>query len=214
MRKETKENSPVISIQRLAADIFFYAPIGHVAKRASDIKVQLANKSNEIEISASSAKAIGKFSFAFVKTKASRQIAAYTSRFHINEERPQENYIQADADPISPDDQSTYATRDLSASNNQEKVFAEKNRIGNTESFSADDQNVDAQNDLDTASQPQDVILPIRGYDTLAASQLIERLGSLSIDELEVVYNYELGHRQRRTILTKIIYLKNQCDNA
>lgn len=46
--------------------------------------------------------------------------------------------------------------------------------------------------------------LAIPGYDTLSASQVVQRLAGLSTDELEAVRDYESGTRGRRTILSKI----------
>jgi hypothetical protein len=43
----------------------------------------------------------------------------------------------------------------------------------------------------------------------LAASQVINRLESLSKDELETIASYEMSHRQRRTILSKIAQLQD-----
>lgn len=50
--------------------------------------------------------------------------------------------------------------------------------------------------------------LPIEGYDSLAASQVVLRLGSLTRDELVAVQTYEHSHRARRTILGKINQLQ------
>lgn len=50
--------------------------------------------------------------------------------------------------------------------------------------------------------------LPIDGYDSLAASQVVLRLGSLNTKELESVRRYEEHHRSRRTILGKIAQLQ------
>ena len=46
--------------------------------------------------------------------------------------------------------------------------------------------------------------LAIPGYDTLSASQVVQRLAGLAADELEAVRDYESGTRGRRTILSKI----------
>ena len=51
--------------------------------------------------------------------------------------------------------------------------------------------------------------LPITGYDSLSASQVVPRLDSLSGDELELVRWYELGNRGRKTILNKIAQLQS-----
>ncbi len=50
--------------------------------------------------------------------------------------------------------------------------------------------------------------LPIDGYDSLAASQVVLRLGSLNTKELESVRRYEEHNRSRRTILGKIAQLQ------
>jgi hypothetical protein len=50
--------------------------------------------------------------------------------------------------------------------------------------------------------------LAIQGYDTLSASQVVQRLAGLSADELEAVRDYESGTRGRRTILSKITQLQ------
>ncbi|MGA2036445.1 MAG: hypothetical protein ABSH04_02540 [Acidimicrobiales bacterium] len=46
--------------------------------------------------------------------------------------------------------------------------------------------------------------LAIPGYDSLSASQVVQRLGGLSRVELEDVKDHELVHRHRRTILNRI----------
>jgi hypothetical protein len=50
--------------------------------------------------------------------------------------------------------------------------------------------------------------LAIPGYDTLSASQVVQRLAGLAADELEAVRDYESGTRGRRTILSKIAQLQ------
>jgi hypothetical protein len=50
--------------------------------------------------------------------------------------------------------------------------------------------------------------LAIPGYDTLSASQVVQRLAGLAPAELEAVRSYEAATRQRRTILTKVAQLQ------
>lgn len=50
--------------------------------------------------------------------------------------------------------------------------------------------------------------LPIPGYDTLSASQIVQRLPGLSPEELEAVRLYELAGRSRKTVLLRIAQLK------
>ena len=51
--------------------------------------------------------------------------------------------------------------------------------------------------------------LAIPGYDTLSASQVVQRLAGLSAEELAAVRDYESGTRGRRTILSKIASLQS-----
>ena len=56
----------------------------------------------------------------------------------------------------------------------------------------------------DTNGSHADPDLPIPGYNSLSASQVVERLTGLSADELTAVRAYEASNRKRRTILGKI----------
>jgi hypothetical protein len=50
--------------------------------------------------------------------------------------------------------------------------------------------------------------LAITDYDSLSASHVVTRLPGLTVDELEAVRAYEVGHRGRKTILNKIVQLQ------
>jgi len=50
--------------------------------------------------------------------------------------------------------------------------------------------------------------LAIPGYDSLAASQVVQRLGALSPEELDAIRRYEEATRGRRTILGRIAQLR------
>jgi hypothetical protein len=50
--------------------------------------------------------------------------------------------------------------------------------------------------------------LPLAGYDTLAASQVVARLADLTPAELDLVRRYEEGTRRRRTVLGRIDQLQ------
>lgn len=56
--------------------------------------------------------------------------------------------------------------------------------------------------------------LPIPAYDTLAASQVVERLPSLTAGELEAVRRHESATRRRRTVLHRIAQLNAGRDGA
>jgi len=62
-----------------------------------------------------------------------------------------------------------------------------------------------------TGSPPS---LAIPGYDSLSASQVVQRLEGLSPPELEEVRAYEAAHRQRRTILHRVEQLLSGGDSV
>lgn len=58
-------------------------------------------------------------------------------------------------------------------------------------------------------SYPGSDLLAIPGYDTLSASQVVDRLAGLGSDDLEAIRLYEEANRKRRTILGKIEQLSS-----
>lgn len=61
-----------------------------------------------------------------------------------------------------------------------------------------------------TTPAPDVEDLPIPGYDSLAASQVVPRLTTLSADELESIGAYEAANRNRRTILNRVTQLQGK----
>jgi hypothetical protein len=53
-------------------------------------------------------------------------------------------------------------------------------------------------------ADPSDADLVIEDFDSLAASQVVDRLEGLDRAQLEAIRAYELAHRGRNTILAKI----------
>jgi hypothetical protein len=60
----------------------------------------------------------------------------------------------------------------------------------------------------DGVDVPAEADLPVQDYDSLAASQVVPRLASLSDEELASVGAYERAHRNRQTILNKVKQLQ------
>lgn len=58
-------------------------------------------------------------------------------------------------------------------------------------------------------ARPSGDSLAIPGYDSLSASQVVQRLAGLSSEELAAVGVYEEAHRARRTVLTRVRQLQN-----
>ena len=62
----------------------------------------------------------------------------------------------------------------------------------------------------DDQAAPDAAALPITDYDSLAASQVVPRLATMSPDDLEMVGAYERAHRNRQTILHRVAQLLAQ----
>ena len=58
------------------------------------------------------------------------------------------------------------------------------------------------------SATPSAADLPIPGYDSLSASQVVQRLPGLSPEELEAVRAYEQAGRGRKTVLLRVAQLK------
>jgi hypothetical protein len=63
---------------------------------------------------------------------------------------------------------------------------------------------------VDATSDPASSPLAIPGFDTLSASQVVQRLDGLTADELRAVRDHETGHRGRRTILNRVEQLLDE----
>lgn len=66
----------------------------------------------------------------------------------------------------------------------------------------------DGQVDHDGSPAPGELAIP--GYDSLSASQVVQRLAALSQAELAAVGAYEQAHRARRTILNRVAQLQGR----
>jgi hypothetical protein len=66
-----------------------------------------------------------------------------------------------------------------------------------------------SQSGADPSTVPQADDLAIPGYDSLSASQVVQRLAGLASDELRAVGAYESATRGRRTILARVAQLQS-----
>lgn len=62
----------------------------------------------------------------------------------------------------------------------------------------------------DTVEPPSAATLPISDYESLAAIHVVERLRSMTSDEIELIRRFEVANRSRRTILAKIDQLQGR----
>ncbi len=166
----------------LLVDLMFYAPLGFAAKRAGAVSLKISKRSQEIAVSGNSAKLIGRFAMATAKQKTARLLSSAVS-FPAENENAAPTADKTGEPAVA--HSASYTSPDAA-----QVIDERESQVSKTGG--------DAVGESD---------LPIRGYDTLAASQIIKKLDSLDGNELRVIRQYESGKRSRRTILAKIDHL-------
>lgn len=210
-----------------ALDLFVYAPVG-LALTAVEELPKLAEKGRaQVQSQISIARVVGQFAVAQGRKQLEKRLGA--------NERPATTPA-APTSPTSPATQSHRATASQpapvaspgSTSAPSAARVGQDNGTNGVAPFPSDltDQDgsyerlsgrPDEEPELRTpagatrtagAPVPSADALAIPGYDSLSASQVVQRLAGLSRDELEAVGAYESAHRARRTILTRVNQLK------
>lgn len=166
------------SLNERLLDVLVYAPAGLLISVAEEFPRLAELGRQKLGVQVSSARAIGQFA---VRAGCNRIGADAASR------RPREATGAADASAglrsVSP------ITGEASVGTVPTKKAAA--RVRNPRSASL-------------AGVPDAGALAIPGYDTLSASQVVQRLDGLSRVQLDTVRTYEVGTRGRRTIIGRL----------
>jgi hypothetical protein len=179
-------------------DAFFYAPLGAALVLADELP-RLADRGRErVEKRVAVARVVGKFAVAEARRRLQSFGAdpfggpsSYTPGGSAGECR------------LESDDTAPAASKTAPAS--RELVDLSKEPSGSE---------ADGTGSGGPATKPASGELPIPAYDTLAASQVVERLASLTTGELETVRKHESATRRRRTVLHRIAQLSSERDGA
>ena len=169
-----------------ALDLFVYAPLG-IAMAAREALPKLVEAGrNQVTGQTSMAKMIGQFAVSQGKVEADKRLKAVTER--IQPSRPAPAPKAAAPVPAASAPATSVAAPAGSAIAAASTSAATAN--GSGPAFSDDS-------------------LAIPGYDSLSASQVVQRLAGLSGAELEAVRSYEAGSRGRKTVLSRIAQLQS-----
>ena len=164
-----------------ALDLFVYIPVG-LALTARDELPRLADKGRQrVTNEMTMARAVGQFVVTQGQKEAEKAIKAATTRL-AGPPRPAPRAPAPSPSRPSPEPN---AAANGSTAPHGSTVSATNGRVA-----------------------PPVANLAIPGYDTLSASQVVQRLEGLAPAELEAVRSYEAATRQRRTILTKVAQLQ------
>lgn len=162
-------------LQRLL-DLFVYAPAG-LAQSAVEEFEALADKGrHRVEGQVHTARLVGQFAVQMARRQAQETFQAAIVRFS-----------GGTGSSVSPPPE-------------QSSGVAE--RTTTRADWPDDDTRGASTSPATNGSEPANLAIP--GYDSLSASQVVQRLGGLSHEELEDVRDHELAHRHRRTILNRV----------
>jgi hypothetical protein len=190
-----------------ALDLLVYVPVGLALTASEEIPKLAAKGRAQLGGRVSMAKVVGQFVVAQGRKEAGRRFSAATgpgraapSPAPATPPRPASGVVFAT--PDAPDTTPKVTFEDLPASVDRAAGDLDGQAAADPEGAAFPANGVDAPADSDG--------LAIPGYDSLAASQVVQRLAGLATDELAAVGAYESSHRGRRTILTRVRQLQER----
>lgn len=201
----TDERSPLDN----ALDLLVYAPLGLALTAAEELPKLAAKGRAQVQNQVTIARMVGQFAVAQGRKEIEKRLggSGHTAA-------PSSGTTRSAAEPApSPSDavhEESYER--MSGRRDRSEASSGRNRAGRereTSTAAATDGSV-IDVDFGTGARPASSAegLAIPGYDSLSASQVVQRLAGLSQDELAAVGEYEAANRGRRTILTRVGQLK------
>jgi len=174
-------------------DLFVYGPAGLAATAAEEFPHLVAKGRHRVEGQLHAARLVGQFAVQMGRQQIEQTVGSLA---HRKASPPAPGPA-----PASPSPATTAASlsTDAPASTGPSGAGSEPTAAAPSPSPSSG---------VTTAGSPNGTLassaLGIPGYDSLSASQVVQRLGGLSGKELEAVRGHEAAHRHRRTILNRV----------
>lgn len=175
----------------MALDLFVYAPVGLAITAAEELPKLAAKGRTRVNTQLMMARVVGRFAVDRGRRELEKRFAEPTR-------------APARPAPVSRD-----APDHGASSNGKGEALTLADEPGVEVVQDGGAVTVSIVGDLDAAA-PEQGELAIPGYDSLSASQVVQRLAGLDRDELAAVGAYEHAHRGRRTILNRIAQLQGQ----
>ena len=185
------EKNPVDQV----LDLFVFAPLGLALTARNQLPEMVAKGRAQVEGQLAMARFIGQFAVQQGKVEVEKRLKTYTNRTPPAAGAARVADDLGDLDDL--DDRGDLDdVGDLSVPEDPTDVVADPPPEVVGPSREAD------------APPPLVADLAVPGYDSLSASQVVQRLAGLSPAELEQVRRYEAATRGRKTVLTKISQLQ------
>jgi hypothetical protein len=200
----TESDRPLDQLVDTLLDVAVYAPIGLVMLAREEIPKLAAQGRQRVESQAGVARMVGKLAVA----QGRRQAQSVVDRLMGKSGEPSPVAEEQEARPrprgAGPAGRPRRAAEPVAADEGAERLPVV---VGETVPDVAPQAAVElAETALATAPEADD--LPIPGYDSLSASQVVQRLPGLSPAELEAVRAYEQAGRARKTVLLRVAQLR------
>jgi hypothetical protein len=170
-----------------ALDLFVYAPLGLALTARDSLPALIAKGREQWAAQSALAKMMGEYGVKEAEKTARKRVADITETLENLGVIPGEASKRAGTVPQPPPE---VIVDEAASSNGKAADPSPPADVPGAPPRSSDD-------------------LAIPAYDTLSASQVVQRLAGLSNDELEAVRDYEAATRGRRTILSKVAQLQN-----
>jgi len=175
----SEQRNPLVRLVETAV----FAPIGLALLAREQIPRLAAKGKSETETRVRVARMVGEFAVKAGRKEVERRLAGHKQN-----------------DPTTTTSTTTQTPAPASASAS-DAPRATGTSTATTEATASTATHVSITTD-EVAPPVDDLAIP--GYDSLAASQVVDRLASLTPDELDAIRRYEIRGRRRRTILNRI----------
>ncbi len=167
-------------VQKLL-DLFVFAPAGLAQSAAEEVEKLAEKGRHRVEGQVHTARLVGQFAIQTARSEAKKMVGAAISQL-----------------TGGGGDKRTAAAPAATRVAKAPRAPARQRESSSSSSSWTPDGSSAAAN----GSSGADLSIP--GYDSLSASQVVQRLDGLSRTELEDVKHHELSHRHRRTILNRV----------
>ena len=190
-------------------DTFVYAPLGLVLLARDEIPKLAAQGRQRVEAQANLARMVGQLAVA----QGRRQVRTLSDRLTAPRDDRDTAPVPSDRAPEGREPGRSVPVRDLG---DERLPVPQPETLPDSvpETAVATDSPIPPPSPPPTPSQgpastpPAAADLPIPGYDSLSASQVVQRLPGLSPEELEAVRAYEQAGRARKTVLLRVAQLR------
>ncbi len=172
-----------------ALDLVLYAPVGLALTLTEELPKLAAKGRSGLGARVATARVVGQFAVAQGRKEVTRRLGAD---------------VPAPARTSVPRPQAGEPSRARAATATAPRVGPVPTGSGVSEPASA------SRRHVEQPVMPSVASLAIPGYDSLSASQVVQRLAGLSGAELEAVKEYETASRGRRTILARVGQLQGR----